>query len=49
MKITAGILLLLCTLVNPFILRAQEVSAYNKTSCVPIKNIAEAGVAYKSG
>ena len=49
MKIPAGILLLLCTLVNPFILRAQEVSAYNKTSCVPIKNIAENGVAYKSG
>lgn len=49
MKIITGIFILLCTLVNPFTMRAQEDSVKKVTSCVPIKDISETGVAYKAG
>lgn len=49
MKIITGILILLCTLAAPSAMRAQEDSVRTATSCVPIKDIAEKGLAYKAG
>ena len=49
MKIIAGILILLCTLVDASAMRTQEDSVKKATSCVPIKDIAETGVAYQAG
>lgn len=49
MKIITGISILLCTLANPFTLRAQEDSVKSATSCVPIKNIADTGLAFQAG
>lgn len=49
MKIITGILILLCTLAVPSAMRAQEDSVRTATSCVPIRDIAEKGLAYKAG
>lgn len=49
MKIIAGILILLCTLADASAMRTQEDSVKKATSCVPIKDIAETGVAYQAG
>lgn len=49
MKIITGILILLCTLAAPSAMRAQEDSVRTATSCVPIRDIAEKGLAYKAG
>lgn len=49
MKIITGILILLCTLAAPSAMRAQEDSVRTTTSCVPIRDIAEKGLAYKAG
>lgn len=48
MKIITGILILLCTLAVPSAMRAQEDSVRTATSCVPIRDIAEKGLAYKA-
>lgn len=49
MKIITGISILLCTLANPFTMRAQEDSVKSATSCVPIKDIADTGLAFQAG
>ena len=48
-KIITGISILLCTLANPFTMRAQEDSVKSATSCVPIKDIADTGLAFQAG
>ena len=49
MKIITGIFVLLCTLVTQVTMRAQEDSVKTATSCVPIKDISEKGVAFQAG
>ena len=44
-----GILILLCTLMNLFTMRAQEDSVSSTTSCVPVKDISDGNVAYQAG